>query len=328
VGPATLAQVLRQLPPMKDENLLVGLGTSDDTAVYRLTDDLALLATVDFFTPVVDDPYLFGQIAAANALSDIYAMGGRPVFALNIMCFPNCLSPDVMGDILRGGADKVLEAGAVIAGGHTVTDDEPKYGLAVTGLAPVSGVITNAGARPGDVLVLTKPLGTGVLVAGVKGELLDEDTLDRAVESMRTLNREAGEAMTRFGVKACTDITGFGLLGHAAEMAKASIVSLVLQYGALPLLPRVEELARMGIIPAGAYNNRNYLEGQIAFAAGLDQARELILFDPQTSGGLLIAVPPDRAGEFLAHLHSRGVDAARVVGHVVEQGPVLITIEE
>ena len=313
---------------MHDENLLVGPGTADDTAVYRLTDDLALLATVDFFTPVVDDPYLFGQIAAANALSDIYAMGGRPVFALNILCFPNCLPPEVMGDILRGGADKVLEAGAVIAGGHTVTDDEPKYGLAVTGLAPPAGVITNAGALPGDVLVLTKPLGTGVVVAGLKGEIVDEDTINRAVESMRTLNRQAGEAMTRFGLKACTDITGFGLIGHAAEMARASGVSIVLQYGALPLLPGVEELARMGIIPAGAYNNRDYLATEVSLAAELDQAREMILFDPQTSGGLLIAVPGNRAGEFLADLHSRNVALARVVGRVVEKRSALITVEQ
>ncbi len=327
MGPATLAQVLRQIPPMHDENLLVGPGTADDTAVYRLTGDLALLATVDFFTPVVDDPYLFGQIAAANALSDIYAMGGRPVFALNIMCFPDCLPPEVMGDILRGGADKVLEAGAVIAGGHTVTDDEPKYGLAVTGLAQPAGVITNAGARPGDVLVLTKPLGTGVLAAALKGDLLDEDTINQVTESMRTLNREAGAAMTRFGLKACTDITGFGLLGHAAEMARASGVSLVFRYGALPLLPRVEEMAAMGIIPAGAYSNREYLEGQVGLT-GLDQARELILFDPQTSGGLLTAVPSGQAGEFLAQLHSHGVTEARVVGGVVEQGSSLITVEK
>jgi len=328
VGPSTLAQVLRHLPPMNDPNLLVGLGTADDTAAYRLGKDLVLLATVDFFTPVVDDPYLFGQIAAANALSDIYAMGGRPLFALNIVCFPDCLPPEVMGEILRGGADKVVEAGAVIAGGHTVTDTEPKYGLAVTGLAPAGGIVTNAGARPGDLLVLTKPLGTGILVTALKGDLLDDDTLARAVESMRTLNREAGAAVTEFSLPACTDITGFGLLGHAAEMARASGVSLVLRYGALPLLPRVEELAAMGLIPAGTYKNRDHLAVRVKLAPRLSRARELILFDPQTSGGLLIAVPPDRVDGFLTHLRSRGVAAAGVVGRVTEPGPALITVEE
>jgi len=313
---------------MQDENLLVGLGTADDTAVYRIGDDLALLATVDFFTPVVDDPYLFGQIAAANALSDIYAMGGRPLFALNIMCFPDCLPPEVMGDILRGGADKVLEAGAVIAGGHTVSDAEPKYGLAVTGVAAPGGIVTNAGARPGDLLVLTKPLGTGVILTAVKGDLAGEDTLFQATESMRTLNRAAAQVMTEFSLRAATDITGFGLLGHAAEMAEASRVSLVFRYGAVPFLPGTLDLARMGLVPAGAYRNRDHLAERVAYADSLDRVPRLLLHDPQTSGGLLLAVPPGREEAFLARLHAAGVPGARVVGRVVERGPVLITVED
>jgi len=312
---------------MKDENLLVGLGTADDTAVYRLGDDLALLATVDFFTPVVDDPYLFGQIAAANALSDIYAMGGRPLFALNIMCFPDCLAPEIMGEILRGGADKVLEAGAVVAGGHTVTDAEPKYGLAVTGVAAPKSIVTNAAARPGDLLVLTKPLGTGVILTAVKGELVDPPTLATATESMRTLNRAAAQAMTGLSLRAATDITGFGLLGHAAEMAEASGVSLVFSFGDLPFLPGTFNLARMGLIPAGAYRNRDHLADRVVFADGFDQVARLLLHDPQTSGGLLMAVPGQLVEELLARLRAGGVTQARVVGKVIPRESALITVE-
>lgn len=319
--------MLRHLPRQNDPRLLVGLETSDDAAVYQLTSELALIVTVDFFTPVVDDPYLFGQIAAANALSDIYAMGGQPLLALNIVCFPTCLPQEVMAEILRGGADKVREAGAIIAGGHTVEDNEPKYGLAVTGLVHPQRVITNAGASPGDVLVLTKPLGTGIITTAVKAGLAPQEAYEAAVETMCSLNREAAEAMQAAKVRACTDITGFGLLGHAAEMAGASGVSLVFEYARIPLLPRVLELAATGLIPGGAYRNRDHLASKVAFALSLTPAQQAVLFDPQTSGGLLIAVSPDRLEQLLEELTVKGVSQARVVGRVIEKQDWLIRIE-
>ena len=294
--------MLRHLPRQDDPRLLVGLETSDDAAVYQLTGDLALIMTVDFFTPVVDDPYLFGQIAAANALSDIYAMGGKPLLALNIVCYPTCLSPGVMSEILRGGADKVREAGAVIAGGHTVEDSEPKYGLAVTGLVHPQKVVTNAGASPGDALVLTKPLGTGIITPALKAGLAPPEACDAAIKTMCSLNREAAEAMQAVGVHACTDITGFGLLGHAAEMALASGVSLAFAYERIPLLPRALELASTGLVPGGAYRNRDYLLPRVNLAVSLTPAQQALLFDPQTSGGLLIAVPPERLEKLLEEL--------------------------
>lgn len=327
MGPATLSQVLRQLPRKEDPHLLVGLETADDAAVYRLTEDMAVIETVDFFTPVVDDPYLFGQVAAANALSDIYAMGGRPLLALNIACFPNCLSPDILALILKGGADKVMEAGAVIAGGHTVEDEEPKYGLAVTGLVHPQRIITNAGARPGDALVLTKPLGTGIIATAVKAELAPPGSAKAAIDSMVALNRTAAEEMLTLDVHACTDITGFGLLGHAAEMAEASGVSIIFHHETMPLLPRAEELAAMGLIPGGAYNNRDHLGERVEFASSISPARRAILFDPQTSGGLLMAVPAEKAAALVEKLHSRGVNAARLVGQVVSGEKWLIRVE-
>lgn len=319
--------MLRHLPGHDDPRLLVGLETCDDAAVYQLSEELALIMTVDFFTPVVDDPYLFGQIAAANALSDIYAMGGKPLLALNVVGFPTCLSPEIMAEILRGGADKVREAGAIIAGGHTVEDSEPKYGLAVTGLVHPQKVVTNAGASPGDVLVLTKPLGTGIITTAVKAGLAPPDAYGAAVKAMCSLNKEAAEAMQAAGVHACTDITGFGLLGHAAEMALASGVSLVFEYGRIPLLPRALELAATGLIPGGAYRNRDYLLPRVNLAASLTPAQQALLFDPQTSGGLLMAVPPEHLAKLLEELVARGLSDSGVVGRVVARQEWLIRVE-
>ncbi|GAB4217408.1 MAG: selenide, water dikinase SelD [Roseiflexaceae bacterium] len=293
MGPATLAQVLRALTLTTHPNLLVGLEVSDDAAVYRLSDDLALVQTVDFFPPIVDDPYTYGAIAAANALSDVYAMGGRPILALAVAGFPESLPHGVVAAILQGGADKVAEAGAVVAGGHTTVDQEPKYGLCVTGTLHPERVLTKAGARPGDVLLLTKPLGTGVITTAHKRGLVAPDDFAAAVASMLRLNRGAGEQAALLGLRAATDITGYGLLGHAAEMARASAVGLRIRLAQVPLLPGALGYARGGVLPGGLGRNRAYLldDGFVTLGAGLEQAHTQLLFDPQTSGGLLLAVP-------------------------------------
>lgn len=326
MGPGTLSQVLRHLPHIKDANLLVGLENSDDAAVYKLGPDLALIQTVDFFTPMVDDPYLFGQIAATNALSDVYAMGGRPLMALNIVCFPSCLPPEVLGAILKGGADKVIEAGAVIAGGHTVQDDEPKYGLAVAGVVHPDQVVTNAGACPGDWLVLTKPLGTGIINTGMKAKLVSENARQKALVTMSTLNRSAARAMTEVGIHACTDITGFGLLGHAAEMAAASGVGLKINWPRVPLLPETLDMAKIGLIPAGAYNNRDFLGDRVIFNDQINPTMQAVLFDPQTSGGLLMAVGADNLDLLLDLLRRYDVPAATVIGRVVPEDGTQIEV--
>lgn len=274
---------------------------------------------------MVDDPYLFGQIAAANSLSDVYAMGGKPLLALNIVCFPNCLPPELLAEILKGGAQKVAEAGAIIAGGHTIQDDVPKYGLAVTGTVHPQKVLSNAGASPGDLLILTKPLGTGIINTAVKGDLAPEDVAGAAVENMLELNRKASEVMLEFIVSACTDITGFGLLGHAAEMARASGVSLEIWVDRVPVLPGVKELAAMGMIPAGAYANRDYLAGEIEIPGKLRPETTAILFDPQTSGGLFISVPEDHAGLIMEGFKKEGV-RAEIVGRVIKQEDSLINL--
>ncbi|BCV21857.1 selenide, water dikinase [Moorella sp. Hama-1] len=317
MGPGTLNQVLQYLPAMADPNLLVGMNSVDDAGVYRLTDDLAIIQTVDFFTPIVDDPYLYGQIAAANALSDVYAMGGRPVTALNLVAFPSKkVDVTVLGEILRGGADKILEAGAVLVGGHSIDDDEPKYGLAVTGVIHPEHIITNCAARPGDQLVLTKPLGTGIITTAIKAEMAPPGLEEQVSRWMATLNREAALAMVAAGAHACTDITGFGLLGHGVEMARGSGVDLVFNAGAIPVLPHARELAAMGLVPGGAYNNRHYVENSVRIDAGVPEDLRDVLYDPQTSGGLLIAVGRDRVTDLLADLDARGVKEARVIGRV------------
>ncbi len=314
IGPADLAQVLRDLPPQAaNPNLLVGLDTSDDAGVYRLTDELALVQTLDFFTPIVDDPYDFGQVAAANAISDIYAMGGRPLTALNIVAFPiHTLDKSVLTDILRGAGDKMAEAGVTLVGGHSIDDKEPKFGLAVTGTVHPGRVRTNAGAKPGDRLILTKPIGVGILTTSIKKDLLSEAEIARVTSVMATLNKTAAETMEPYEVHACTDVTGFGLLGHATEMAKGSGMGIVIRSEDVPLLPRVRELAEGGSVPGGTRNNYAHVEADVAFPEEMDSIGRFILCDAVTSGGLLIAVDGSQADELLERLLAAGVEAAAI----------------
>jgi len=325
VGPDALAQVLCHLPEFADQNLLVGISGSDDAAVYKFSNDLAVIQTLDFFTPVVDDPFTFGQIAAANSLSDVYAMGGEPVLALNIVCFPNCLSLDILKDILLGGADKVKEAGALLAGGHTVQDDEPKYGLSVMGTVHPDRVVTNSGARPGDFLVLTKPLGSGILNTAIKAGLVDDDTYKRVVSVMSALNKGSAKAMTQAGVRGCTDITGFGLMGHGCEMAQASGVTLEIWKDKIPVIDGALEYANMGLVPAGAYSNRKYLSGRVKLV-NVDLPLEDILFDPQTSGGLLISISEDKLDGFIKVLGSVNNLESAVIGRVKHRDEVSVHV--
>ncbi|OPX90420.1 MAG: Selenide, water dikinase [Pelotomaculum sp. PtaB.Bin013] len=305
---------------------MVGSSTSDDAAVYRLNDDMAIVQTVDYFTPVVDDPYTFGLITAANALSDIYAMGAKPLLALNIVGFPTKTLPlEVMVQILKGGAEKVKEAGAITAGGHTIEDEELKYGLAVTGVVHPERIVKNAGARPGDTLILTKPLGIGIITTALKGDLIDNSTYQHAVELMATLNDRAARVMTEIGVNACTDVTGFGLLGHLYEMLTASGVGARLRLPDIPVLKQARSLAGMGIIPAGAYRNLNYLSDFLKWKSGIEDADRLILADPQTSGGLLMAVPGDKTKIFTERLLAEGVAGAEI-GEIIDGKPVISVI--
>lgn len=297
--------------------LLVGTETSDDAAVYKINDDLAMIQTVDFFTPVVDDPYLFGQIAAANALSDVYAMGGEPKVALNLAAFPDCLDIEILGEILKGGADKVIEAGAVLAGGHTISDNEPKYGLCVSGFVNPKLMWKNYGAEAGDVLILTKPLGTGILSTAIKGELAAENEIEAAVKNMTYLNRYARDIAAGFTIHSCTDITGFGIAGHAMEMAKGSGKTLVLDTGSLPVLKGVQAYTEMGLIPAGAYRNRAYLERDIESQLSGIWLEDLV-YDPQTSGGLLLAVSREDAHELLKKLNTLELPSV-MIGEVTEK---------
>lgn len=308
------------MPKFYDENLMVGIETSDDAAVYKIDKDRAVILTMDFFTPVVDDPYTFGQIAAANSLSDVYAMGGRPVTAMNIVCFPKCLSIDILKEILRGGADKVAEAGAIVVGGHTVDDNEPKFGLSVMGMVHPQKIAANSGAKPGDMLIITKPLGIGIINTAVKADLADSVTCKKAVESMSYLNKDACEAMIKVGISGCTDITGFGFLGHAYEMAEASDVSLEVWSDYLPIIKESIDFAKMGIIPAGAYNNESYLRGHVNFADSIRREIRDIMYDPQTSGGLLISVPEEHFGKLMDELRVSNKTDFNIVGKVVEKG--------
>ena len=311
VGAGVLAKLLDGIRVHSDPNLLVGFDKSDDASVYKVTDELALVQTVDFFPPIDDDPYTFGQIAATNALSDVYAMGGEPKLALNIMAVPDCLPKEAVHALLRGGYDKVYEAGAIITGGHSILDDEPKYGLAVTGFVHPDRLLTNSGAKPGDVLFLTKPLGVGILTTAAKAELLEPEELRRVTALMTTLNKGARDVMVKYRVHACTDVTGFGLLGHGLEMAQGSDTELHLQTAGLDFLPRALDFAGMGILPAGMYRNRSFAAdfvepGQVPLAV------QDAMYDPQTSGGLLIAVHPDDADAMYAELRTAVPSAQRV----------------
>jgi len=319
--PQALEEILAALPPAMDPDVLVGTDTADDAAVYRVSDEIAIVQTVDFFTPIVDDPYMFGAISAANSLSDIYAMGARPLFALNIVGFPDKRLPLwVLEEILRGAHHKAAEAGICIIGGHTVEDVEPKFGLAVTGIVHPDHAIPNSAALPGDALVLTKLLGVGIISTAVKSGLADDIIAQEAGELMATLNRAACEAMVEVGANACTDITGFGLLGHLREMASGSQVDVTLSASAVPTLPAAWDLAGAGAVPGGTLNNLTHVSDHVTFAPAISRVEQLILADAQTSGGLLISLPESRVDALLAALQVRGVQAAARIGQVTAKG--------
>ena len=314
VGAGVLAQLLGDLRVHSDPNLLVGFDKSDDASVYKVSDDLALVQTVDFFPPIADDPYLFGQIAATNALSDVYAMGGEPKLALNIMCVPESMDREHVHAILRGGYDKAYEAGAIITGGHSIYDDEPKYGLAVTGFVHPDRVLKNAGALPGDVLFYTKPLGIGVLSSAAKAGLLSPEGEALMLRLMSTLNKSARDVMVKYRVHACTDVTGFSMLGHACKMAQGSDAEIEFDLAGFDLIAEAVEFAEMGVLPAGMYRNRSFAEAQVDPGAAKLAVQD-VLYDPQTSGGLLIAVDPDDAAAMYAEL-KQAVPSAQRVGTV------------
>ena len=318
VGAGVLSQLLEGIKVHRDPNLLVGFDKSDDASVYKVSDELALVQTVDFFPPIADDPYLFGQIAATNALSDVYAMGGEPKLCLNIMAAPESMPREAVHQMLRGGYDKVYEAGALITGGHSILDDEPKYGLAVTGFVHPDRVLTNSGAKPGDVLLFTKPLGIGILSTAQKAEMLSPEGEALAYRLMTTLNKSARDAMVKYRVHACTDVTGFGLLGHACEMAQGSDVDLEIHVADIDLIPEAASLAQMGILPAGMYRNRTFAEPEVE-PGQTEVWQQDMLYDPQTAGGLLMAVDPEDADALYQELKAC-VPSAQRIGKVLPHG--------
>ena len=318
---------MQMLPRVDDPALLVGADTLDDAAIYRLSDEIALVQTVDFFTPVVDDPYDFGRIAAANAFSDVYAMGGRPLTALNVVCFPSGTLPlETLGRILQGGAESARLAGATIVGGHTIDDPEPKYGMAVTGLLQPGTEMTNAGVLPGDVLVLTKPLGTGIIATAIKQGKASALAVTAATRSMSALNRDGAEVARAHNLRALTDVTGFGLLGHLSEMCRASGVSIELWYDRLPFLPEAEELARTGVVPGGTKRNLEFVGDWTEFDPGFEEWQRLLVADAQTSGGLVLAVPSGIVSDVVRDLESRGALAAAVIGRALEPGEPMLAV--
>lgn len=317
--PGYLFSLLGGLPAITDPNVLIGSSTADDAAVYRLTADTALVLTTDFFTPIVDEPYDFGAVAAANALSDVYAMGGHPLAALNIVGFPDAsLDAAVLGEILRGGAEKAKEAGIELVGGHTIKTDEPIYGLAVTGMVHPDRIISNAGGKPGDKLVLSKPLGLGIITTAAKQGRDTLEAIHEAIALMTTLNRGASEAMTAVGVHAATDVTGFGLLGHLRNLAKASNCSAVVNFSAVPVLEKAIQYVNDGIAPGGTHANWRFMNDWTSYAPELTKEQQLIVCDAQTSGGLLIAVSPEKADELVAELTRHATPAAAIIGELVE----------
>jgi selenide, water dikinase len=319
--------VLNGLPLQSDPNLLVGIETSDDAGVYRLTSEIALIQTLDFFTPIVNDPYDFGRVAAANSLSDVYAMGGKPLTTMNIVCFPiKEMDKTILRSILEGGLEIIHKAGAVMVGGHSVEDPELKYGLSVTGIVHPKLFLTNAGAKPGDLLVLTKPLGTGILATALKGRMLDEKTTISITELMATLNKDAAEVMTEIGVNACTDITGFGLLGHALEIAKASKVGMCIYADKVPIIPEAITFASMGMVPIGSHLNQKFCSRHLDIDSKIDPILIDLLGDAQTSGGLLISVPTSRCNDLIQKLLERKTPAADVVGEVLSEPVGVIQI--
>ncbi len=316
-----------KLPKFHSDKLIVGLDTADDAAVYKLDDEKAIIQTLDFFTPIVDDPKEFGRIAAANSLSDVYAMGGEPTIALNIVGFPTCLDIDILGEILQGGAEKVQEAGALLVGGHTIEDDEPKYGMSVTGLVHPDKVLSNAGAKVGDVLILTKPIGIGVMNTAIKGGMASEEEIQEAINVMAYLNKDAADGMKKVHVNACTDITGFGLIGHLYEVAKASNVTIEMQADSVKILKGARDHAEMGLIPAGMYKNKKYVGDQVEVSSTVETVIEDLLHDPQTSGGLLISLPADQA-EILMEIYKDSLKTDySIIGRVLTEGEKSILVK-
>lgn len=315
------------LPLLTNENVLRGMESLDDAGVYKISEDLAIIQTVDFFTPIVDDPYDFGQIAVANALSDVYTMGGKPLTALNIVCFPvKSLDISILKAILKGGVDKMREAGVILLGGHSVDDDELKYGLAVTGTIHPNRLVTNCGAKPGDKLVLTKPLGTGIVSTAIKANEADKETITKVTKVMAMLNKDACELMQEVGVHACTDITGFGFVGHACQLADNSQVCIKVEAARLPIFEEVEGFINKGFCPGGLYRNRDFYGNKVEFLGNVPEFLKDVLFDPQTSGGLLISLPAEAAAALIEKLERAGVVGAAIIGEVVSEpiGKILV----
>ncbi|MFN2304191.1 MAG: selenide, water dikinase SelD [Anaerolineales bacterium] len=326
--PQALEKVLANLPPSIDPRALVDASTNDDAAVYQISADLAVVQTVDFFTPIVDDPYWFGAISAANSISDIYAMGAQPAFALNIVGFPsNRLPLSVLEEILHGAQDKAQEAGITILGGHTVDDSEPKFGMAVTGFVHPEKILRNSTAQPGDALILTKPLGLGILTTALKKGLVDIATEEKTIQIMAALNKDAAECLQDFPVNACTDVTGFGLLGHLREMTLGSKVDAQIIVEAVPILSEAREFASMNVIPGGTLNNLEFVKPYVQFDHDLSTIDQLLLADAQTSGGLLISLPENQSKALLSKLTTKGIQAA-IIGRVISSGSGKITIEK
>ena len=326
MGAGTLAKMLEGFKTHSDPRLIVGYDKSDDASVYVLDENTALIQTTDFFPPIVDDPYLYGKIAATNALSDVYAMGGEPKLALNILCAAEGMAEETIREILRGGYDAAYEAGAIITGGHTIRGAEPIYGLAVSGFVHPEKVLTNSSARPGDVLILTKPLGVGIITTGAKADMVEKEVLDRIYAQMATLNKAARDIMVGFQVHSCTDVTGFALMGHSYEMAQGSGCTIHIQVDKVPYHPEALELASMGLVPAGAYRNREYASAGVAVRGNISRAMEDILYDPQTSGGLLFALPEQEAELCLARL-KQVIPNAAIIGYVTEKEDFDIILE-
>ena len=325
IGPSILNEVLNNLPKIPNDKLIVGFDTSDDACVYKINESTAIIQTLDFFPPMVDDPYTFGQIAAANALSDVYAMGGNPTLAMNLLCFPSCLDPNIMHEILGGGYNKVIEAGATIAGGHTIADSTPKYGLSVTGFAHPDNILTNSNAKLGDVLVITKPIGIGIMNTACKAGLLSENKIKEVSSIMTTLNKNAKEMIDGLTVNSCTDITGFSLIGHSYEMANGSNKTLEIFSNDIPIISETLNYAQMGILPEGMYNNLDYLKDKFIKSNNIKQELIDVLLDPQTSGGLLLSMPEKDAKEYLSRME-QFTPHCKIIGHVIEKQnhPIII----
>ena len=329
MGPEDLQQALKGLPQLTHPNLIVGMERVEDAGVYKISEEIAIVQTLDFFTPVVDDPYTFGQIAAANSLSDVYAMGGKPLTAMNIVCFPvQTMDISVMHKMLLGGIDKMREAGVVLVGGHSVDDQELKYGLSVTGSIHPAKILRKEGSPYGNKLILTKPIGTGIINTAAKGDLASKQAIQRVVKSMTTLNRRASEIMLEVGVDACTDVTGFGLLGHACEMIENTPQGTIIYAGQVPIFPETLELAKMGMIPGGLYRNRDFRKADVSIAPDINPTLAEVLFDPQTSGGLLISVSSAKADSLLQKLQQAGIVDAAIIGEITDHHPGIIVVQK